>query len=247
MQGNKPKIVAVVQARMGSRRLPGKVFLPVKGKPMLAWILSRISGSQWIDNLILATTTKKEDDILASFASEMGVSCFRGSETDVLDRFYQAVLPIKPDAVVRLTADNPIVDAAFVDWVIGEYGRSNLDYVAAVPGAEYHLPMGLAAEVFSFPVLEKIWTCDIHPDWREHVTQYIRRHPDLFSIKYLKAEKDYSHLRVTVDTLQDYLFVTEVFKAFQTEKFSWMEALEWCMCHCVRGYIKSPVSQKNNV
>lgn len=226
-----PRTVAIMQARMGSTRLPGKVLLPLAGKPLLDWAVERVQRAQLVDELVLATSVEKQDDLLEEFAARRGLACFRGSENDVLDRYYWAAQAFDAQVVVRLTGDNPLVDGEFVDWVVSAYHDAGADYVAAVPGKEWHLPMGLAVEVFSFAALEAAWEEDRNPAWREHVTPYIRRKPDLFRVRYLTAPVDYSWMRLTVDTPEDMVLMCQIFDHFENGDFSWQEALNAVQQH----------------
>ena len=226
-----PRTIAIMQARMSSTRLPGKVLMPVAGRPMLAWEVERVKPARLVDELIIATSTNQHDDPVAELAEQLGVSCFRGSEDDVLDRYYQAAHRFKAEAVVRLSADNPLVDGNFVDWVVGEYNSADADYVAAAPGKDRGLPLGLAAEAFSFSALETSWREAKTPAWREHVTPYIRHNPDRFQVRYLTAPNDYSHLRLAVDKPEDLELIRRIFEHFGNGSFSWREAADTVKQH----------------
>lgn len=227
----RPRTIAIVQARMGSSRLPGKMLLPLAGKTVLGWAVERVERARLVDELVLATSVQEQDDLLEEFAAWRGLACFRGSENDVLDRFYRTALAFDAQMIVRLTGDNPLVDGEFVDWVVSAYHETDADYVAAVPGEEWGLPIGLAVEVFSFAALSAAWKENGNLAWREHVTPYIRRNPDRFQIRYLTAPVDYSWLRLTVDTPEDLALMCQIFEHFGNESFSWQEALEAVQRH----------------
>ena len=146
------KIIAIVQARMGSARLPGKVLKEVNGKPLIEILFHRLPHSKKIDKIILATSNSKENDHLAKIVEKLGFEVFRGSEDDVLDRYYEAAKPYSPEAVVRITGDCPIIDPQLVDEIIGLYQENNVDYVSNTSPPTY--PYGLDTEVFSFKALE---------------------------------------------------------------------------------------------
>lgn len=202
-------ILAILQARFSSSRLPGKVLLPILGRPMLALQIERLRRSARIDRLILATSLDKSDDGVEAFAKAEGVECFRGNLDDVLDRFYQAARPHKPDHVVRLTGDSPLADAALIDDIIREHLEQGNDYTTNAVEPTY--PDGLDAEVFKFSCLEEAWREAKLPSQREHVTPFINRQPDRYRIAHYKREPDLSALRWTVDEPADYELVKIIY------------------------------------
>jgi spore coat polysaccharide biosynthesis protein SpsF len=202
-------ILAILQARFSSSRLPGKVLLPILGRPMLALQIERLRRSARIDRLILATSLDKSDDGVEAFAKAEGVECFRGNLDDVLDRFYQAAKPHKPDHVVRLTGDSPLTDAALIDDIIREHLEQGNDYTTNAVEPTY--PDGLDAEVFRFACLEEAWREAKLPSQREHVTPFINRQPDRYRIAHYKREPDLSALRWTVDEPADYELVRIIY------------------------------------
>lgn len=208
---------------MGSTRLPGKVLSPVLGRPMLAVLLSRLQRARTVQKLIVATTDLPVDASIVGVATDCGATCFRGSENDVLDRYYQAALPEAPDLVVRLTADNPFVDGEFVDAAVEAFLDSGADFTDTSLSRTY--PLGLAAEVFTMSALESAWREDTDPATREHVTVFIAARPERFRQLRIAHETDLSRMRWTVDTLEDLTFVRRVFDHFGDEKFSWREIL----------------------
>jgi len=218
-------VVAIIQARMGSTRLPGKVLLPILGKPMLWHIVNRLQAVPSIDKIVVATSTASDDDKIASFANEYEVACFRGSESDVLDRYYQAALRFNAGQMLRITGDCPFVDPKVVSNLIKLYDAGSYDYVGVATGAgamfidEGRFPDGLDAECLSFATLECTWREAVEPGDREHVTPYIWRVAGRFHIGALKAEKDYSRFRWTVDNEADFQLVSQVYEAlFQEDK-----------------------------
>ena len=165
-------IVAIVQARMGSTRLPGKVLEDVGGKPMLEHIVSRLGRSRLINDVIVATSSAQGDDPIAEAATQKNIKLFRGHETDVLDRYYEAAKSARADIVVRITGDCPLIDSEVVDRVITTFLSEECDYASNTLVCTY--PDGLDAEVFSFAALEIAWRNGRRAADREHVTPFIR-------------------------------------------------------------------------
>lgn len=204
------KIVAIIQARMGSTRLPGKVLKPIVGEPMLARMLERVKRAKKVDAVVVATTDKTEDDAVAELAEKCGVRVFRGDEKDVLDRFYKAAQEAGADVVVRLTGDCPLHDPAVIDEVVQHFLMSGVDYTRTPE----NYPEGLDTEVFSFAALERAAREAVLPSEREHVTPYIRNHPELFRIDdaWNSEGNDYSEMHWSVDTERDFEFITKIYK-----------------------------------
>src|SRR5262245_10854566 len=210
------KVTAIVQARSASRRLPGKVLLPVAGKPILQHELERILRARQINELILATTKDPKDDPVAALGVAVGCKVFRGDENDVLDRFYQAARESAADVVVRLTGDEPFMDPALIDEITGSFiaGRVH-DYLSNTLNPTY--PDGLDVEVFEFSALENAWRNAELPSEREHVTPYIYNNSDLrggnrFLARNYPFAADLSHLRWTLDESLDLEVVREVYE-----------------------------------
>lgn len=204
-------IVCIIQARTGSTRLPRKVLKQILGKPMLSLQLERVKKSKLIDLVIVATTTKKEDDSIVVLTKDMGVDCFRGSEDDVLDRYYHAAKKGGADIVIRLMADCPLSDPGVIDETIEYFlkNKNKIDYTSK----PINYPEGLDVEIFSFEALEHAWKEAVLPSEREHVTPYIYNHPEIFDIQILKGCKDdLSMMHWSVDTLEDFKFVTKIFE-----------------------------------
>lgn len=219
-------IAAIVQARTGSTRLTNKVFKDLCGKPLIWHIINRLKYSHKIDKTILATTQNVNDNILEEWALENNIPCYRGSENDVLDRYYQASLHFKVDTIVRITADDPFKDSQIIDEVINLFEENNLDF--AYNNSPPTFPEGLDTEVFSFDALGKALKNSIDPFEREHVTQYFYRNPSIFSQACLKNPTDLSYLRWTIDTQQDWDMAEIVYnKLYPTiENFGMSDILE---------------------
>lgn len=208
--------VAVVQARMGSSRLPGKVMKEMAGKPMIGHLFERVSRSKKINKVILATSANASDDVLCAYAASLGIEVFRGSENDVLDRIYQAVKLYRPKAIVRVTADSPLQDPVILDAAIDFFLASGLDYVSS--GANPPVfPDGMDSEIFTFIALEKAWRESTLLSEREHVTPYIKNSGH-FNIGDFHPDIDYSAERWVVDNEEDYVLVRAIFEALYYDK-----------------------------
>lgn len=226
-QSSKPRVVALVQARMTSTRLPGKVMLNLAGRPMLQWVFDRLAQCRTLDEVCLATTDQPNEDVLAEYAARRGWPCFRGSLEDVLDRYYHAAAARRADVVVRVTSDCPLIDPATVDAVVAAFlaRQPDVDYASnIIPQRTF--PRGLDVEVFRRAALETAWREDANPAWREHVTTYIIRHPEQFRFWCLVNETDCSHHRWTVDTPEDFALAERLLNTLGNERFSWRSALE---------------------
>ena len=202
------KIIAIVQARMQSSRLPGKVMKNVMGKPMLSYLLERLSSCVAISRIIVATSNLDADTPLAQYVQMLGYHVFRGDETDVLERYYLAAQAVNPDAVVRVTGDCPLVDPLIVDRVIREFLVSGADYVHT--GQSF--AEGLDVEIFTFLALEKAFYEAKEAFEREHVAMYMHRHPELFKKITLENDLDDSRYRFSVDYQEDFDVIRGIFE-----------------------------------
>ena len=218
------KIVALVQARTGSVRLPQKVLKPILNKPMIELLLSRLSLSTELDEIVVATSEEKRDDKLESTVESLGFKCTRGSEKDVLNRFYKSAKFLEADVIVRITGDCPLVDSKLVDECIRGYKKDKVDYFSNIDPATY--PDGLDIEVMSFQSLERA-NREADSDFdREHVTPYIRN-SDSFSKSSIQNEEDLSSQRWSVDEPEDLIVVTKIFEYFSPDIFfDWKKVLE---------------------
>ena len=215
--------VAIIQARMSSSRLPGKVLKSVVGKPMLGHIVERLSWVPAINKIVVATSGEATDQPIYEFCQQNSIICYRGSLNDVLDRFYQTALKYGADAVIRITGDCPCVDPELVTKLINLFQRGNYDHVGIATGAgaifdEGRFPNGLDAECFRFESLEKAWREATEAADREHVTPYIWRNKNIFKCGSLKPDKDYSNIRLSVDHREDFELATEIFEALYNEE-----------------------------
>jgi spore coat polysaccharide biosynthesis protein SpsF len=207
----KNMIAAILQARMGSTRLPGKTLADINGKPLLSHILERIHYSRLIDEIVVATTTQRRDDVIVNLCEELAVKSFRGSEDDVLDRFYQCAKQFHAQYIVRCTADDPFKDPEVIDRIIKELLADNsIDYASNTIKPTY--PEGIDIEVFKFQALERAWKEASKTSDREHVTPYIWRNPHIFRLKNVENDIDLSSLRWTLDTPKDLKLAKTVYK-----------------------------------
>jgi spore coat polysaccharide biosynthesis protein SpsF len=219
-------IVAIIQARMGSTRLPGKVLMDLAGEPMLVRVINRCRRATALDDIVIATTTKDEDDAIEELCLERSCLFFRGEENDVLDRYYRAARENQADVIVRITSDCPLIEPEVIDCVVNEFtgGQPEVDYTSNnLPRRTF--PLGLDTEAFRFNVLEQVWLKDKDSTAREHVTPYIHRNPALFNTMCITNNVDYSHMRWTVDEPDDLEFVRQVYNYFDDDSFSWREVL----------------------
>jgi len=203
-------IVVIIQARMGATRLPDKVLKEVCGKTLLEHLFLRLAMCKTIDNVIVATTDSPNDDAVAELTTSLGRLVYRGSEQDVLDRYYQAAKKCGADTIVRITADCPLMDSRIVDMVVERFvrGKGKHHYVSNINPPTY--PDGMDVEVFSFTALERAWREGKLPSEREHVTPYIRNHPEFFSTTNVAHPVDLSAFRLTVDEPRDLELITQI-------------------------------------
>ena len=193
----------IVQARMGSTRLPGKVLMNVDEKnPILYHVITQLQNCKFIDKIIVATTELKEDNRIEEFVTSMNIDCFRGSSNNVLERYYRCAQKFSLSTIVRITADNPLIDPTIVDDVINIFTSNSFDYVSNAHISR-SFPYGTETEVFSFNALEKAWK-NAKTDYdKEHVTPYFYSNPDKFNIFDVINKKNISYLRWTVDKADD--------------------------------------------
>ncbi|WLD93088.1 glycosyltransferase family protein [Alkalihalobacillus sp. AL-G] len=213
------KVVAIIQARMGSTRLPGKILKEVLGKSLLEYQIERIRLSEYIDEIMIATTTNAHEQPIIDLCNRLSLPFYRGSEHDVLARYYQAAKEASADVVVRLTSDCPLLDPKVVDQVIEEFlNESNgYDYVSNTLTRTF--PRGMDVEALSMFCLEYTHDHTGKDAHREHVTPYIYENPDLFKLGNVKLSSDYSNVRLTVDTPEDFELVEKIIE-YSSQHFS---------------------------
>ena len=219
------KTILITQARTGSTRLPGKILMEVQEKSLLEIHIERLKKCNNVSEIIVATTTNIEDEVIYNKSIELGVNSSRGSESDVLDRFYQSVKEENADWIVRVTSDCPLIDPKLVDDVIAFTITNNKDYVSNTLIENF--PDGQDIEVFKYTALKKAWKNAILNSEREHVTPYIRKNSDfnggnLFTSLNYDCQSDFSKIRMTVDEIRDFELITLLINDLGTEK-SWLE------------------------
>jgi spore coat polysaccharide biosynthesis protein SpsF len=217
-------ILAIIQARMGSTRLTGKVLKDLGGDTVLARVVRRVERSEEIGRVVVATSDASSDDVIVEECARLGVDCFRGSENDVLDRYYRAATSLRADVIVRITSDCPAIDAEIVDKTILAFREAGADYASNALERTY--PRGLDNEVMSLVTLERCWREARHPYQRVHVTPYVYENPSRFRMVSVKGEADYSRHRWTLDTPDDLDFLRALYgRLGNRDDFSWREAL----------------------
>jgi spore coat polysaccharide biosynthesis protein SpsF (cytidylyltransferase family) len=219
------KTILITQARTGSTRLPGKILKEVQEKSLLEIHIERLKKCNNVSEIIVATTTNIEDEVIYNKSIELGVNSSRGSESDVLDRFYKSVEYKNPDWIVRVTSDCPLIDPKLVDDVIAFTIKNNKDYVTNT--LKENFPDGQDIEVFKYTALKKAWKNAILNSEREHVTPYIKKNSDfnggnLFTSLNYDCQSDFSKIRMTVDEIRDFELITLLINDLGTEK-SWLE------------------------
>jgi len=218
MDRNKARKIATIEARMTSSRLPGKIMLPLCGKPLLERLVERARQSRWLDDVVVATTTNPADDAVEQWARKAGVSIFRGSEEDVLLRVLEAAKAFRADVIVELTGDCPLLDPAIIDQLMDIYVSSDYDYVSNVLERTY--PRGLDTQVFSTAVLTQVDKITRDPADRENVSLYIYEHPERYKLSGLKAPAELygPNIRICVDRPEDYTVVKRIYGALYPKK-----------------------------
>lgn len=222
-----PQVSALVQARIGATRLPGKVLETIEGKPMVQHVVSRLRLSRNVDDIVLAIPDTKEDDVVEEFAREQNISCFRASEQDVLSRYYEAAKAFNCELIVRITADCPLIDAQIVDEVIERHLASRADYTSNTIKRTF--PRGMDTEVFSYQTLEKAYQEATEAYQREHVTPYIYEHADVFKLQNVEAvgEARRPEIRLTVDYPEDLELVRRIYQALGEKSLRVVEVIRF--------------------
>jgi spore coat polysaccharide biosynthesis protein SpsF len=211
------RVVAIVQARMGSSRLPGKVLKKVLDSPLLHYQLERLKLSKRLDYVVVATSNRPEDDAIENFCRDTKTHYYRGSEDDVLQRYFESAKHFGADVIVRLTGDCPLIDPLVVDDLINNYVEEFPKYDYLSNCLERTFPRGMDTEIFSFECLDRVYRQAVK-DWdKEHVTPYIYQHPKLFSIKSVTQETDQSDYRWTVDTSEDFSLIDKIITSLYPE------------------------------
>lgn len=241
-------VVAIIQARLGSSRLPGKVLKTVMGKPLLEYQIERVSRARHINKIVVATSDLDRDLPIVKFCERLLVLHYRGSEEDVLERYYDAALSHRADVIVRLTADCPLIDPQLIDEVIESYIQSypQYDYVSNCLQRTY--PRGMDVEVFSFKALYEAYRRAKSPSEREHVTPFIYKNPQIFKLHSIKNAKNQSNHRWTVDTPEDFTLVKNILETIYPVKqtFTLHDCLDVLEKHPDWMNINAEIHQKDD-
>ena len=218
------RVVAIIQARTGSTRLPGKVLHDLGGASMLARVIRRTQRAEHLDDVVVATTSSDQDDPVVAECRRIGVPWFRGSEQDVLDRYFVAAEASRAELIVRVTSDCPLIDPGLIDRVVAAFLAEKPDYASNFLERTY--PRGLDNEVVTFDGLSRAWCEAVRPYQRVHVTPYFYENPALFRLLAVKHDRDLSACRWTVDTLDDMRFARTVYEHFDgDDQFNWRDVL----------------------
>jgi len=215
-------VIAIIQARFGSIRLPGKILMKIQNKPILYYVLNQVQHSEKITKIIVATTKNRQDDQIVHFSNSFGVDFTRGDENDVLDRYYQCAKEFPSEIFVRITSDCPLIDPNLIDQCIDEFTKNNYDYFSNIHKKDGNswvydpsgYPMGFSVEVFSFDALQTAWINSKKLSEREHVTLYILNHPEEFRIGNMENSDDHSDIRLTLDHKEDFDLIKMVIEYF---------------------------------
>ena len=225
------KTVAIIQARVGSTRLPGKVLRDVGGRTMIERVVERLARSRTIDQVVVVTTSKLEDHALVEFCHARNWSVFAGNEHDVLTRYVDAAHEYSADRIVRITSDCPLIDPVLVDETVDLFSSSINNEYACNFYPRRHFPRGLDCEVLTRQTLKRLDRLAIEPRYREHVTLYAYRNAWQFTIASVCCERDWSHLRWTVDTEEDLQLVNAIYEHFGNSEFSWKQVIDAYSTH----------------
>lgn len=238
-------VVALVQARMGSSRLPGKVLADIEGRTMIDRVVARTARASLVDEVVVLTTVSPADDAVAAHCEHAGLRCLRGSEEDVLDRYYQATRQLGADPILRITGDCPLIDGEIIDRAIEVFRGSSLDYVS-YEWPEATFPRGLDVEVLRADALTAAWQESDESADREHVTRFIYRHPDHFQLGGFAHGENLSNLRWTVDAPADLEFVRAIYREFGRDDFGWREVLALLRARPDIAAINAGIPQKTS-
>jgi spore coat polysaccharide biosynthesis protein SpsF len=218
------RVVAIIQARMGSTRLPGKVLKDLAGATVLERVVSRVRRCRLVSDVAVATSAEPADDVILNECQRLGTEAFRGSEQDVLDRYYRAAQQAGAEVVVRITSDCPLIDPEVSDKTIQKFLVERPDYASNALERTY--PRGLDTEVMTFAALECAWTEARQAYQREHVTPFLYQHPERFKLLSVKGDHDYSQYRWTLDTPEDLEFLRAVYaRSIDHQDLSWRDVL----------------------
>ena len=236
------KIIAIIQARMSSERLPGKVIKHLNSIPMIVQIYRRAVKAVNVDKVIVATSLDKTDDALADVCRKYGVPVFRGSLSNVLERFFKCATQENADVIVRLTGDNALIDPALIDKAVDHFKRNELDYLNYCK----ELPLGMSAEVFSYSALAKAYEETDDMECKEHVTLYMYGNGDKFKWEKYRDEKleDHSDIRLTVDTKEYFELISLIYSCFKDNEFDYNNIIDLLRKNPDWRFINKNIKQK---
>lgn len=244
----KARTVAIIQARMASSRLPGKVMRDIAGEPMLVRVVERTRHAHTLHKVVVATTKNPGDDPIEALCGGRGYSVFRGSQYDVLDRYYRAALAFKAQIIVRLTADCPLIDPEVIDHTVNEFFRHGVDFAAnrLPPPWRRTYPIGMDTEVCTFAALERAWKEAKEPHQREHVMPYLYEQEGRFHVLVVDHDSDYGSQRWTVDTNEDLELIRQIYTRFKgRDDFSWLDVLALLEREPELAQINADIHHKN--
>jgi spore coat polysaccharide biosynthesis protein SpsF len=237
-------IIAILQARMRSSRLPGKVLMDICGKTMVARVIERVKKAEAINKIVIATTKKPDDDEIVNECKKTVDAIYRGSEEDVLDRYYCTAKKYGAHAIVRITCDCPLIEPTIIDRVVRAFLKESPDYASNTLERTY--PRGLDVEIMTKDVLKKAWEEAEKPYERTHVTPYIYQHSKAYNLLSVKNAEDLSVGRWTVDTQEDLLFIREIYSQFKNqEDFSWRDVISLLVKNPQLREINGEIQQKH--
>jgi len=237
-------VICIVQARMGSTRLPGKILLKIKDKPILSYVIERLKLCKELNNIVISTTKSNRDDVVENYCIKNKLDFFRGSENDVLSRYYYSALKFKADIIVRVTSDCPLIDFRITDNIILNHMNSKADYTSNTIIRSF--PRGFDVEVFNFNILKKAFINADKMYQREHVTPYIKEKPEIFNLKNIKAKGllNRPDIRITLDTKEDYILINKIISYFDKIDFTAEEIINYLIKHKELLEINKNVKQK---
>lgn len=241
------RIVLIDQARMSSTRLPGKILKQVLDKPLLLYQIERLKRAKRLSQIVIATTVNPQDDIIANTAKEQGVSVYRGSEEDVLQRYAETAKQFQADFIVRITSDCPLIDPAIIDACIEQFLKSpQYDYISNT--LDLTFPRGMDVEVFTQKALQTAHEKAKRTPEREHVTPYIYQHPDIFKIGHFKNSENLSQYRLTVDTQEDFDLIKMIIESLYPKdpEFNLEKIIKLLGKHPEWAEINAQVKQKTD-
>ena len=242
------KVLAIIQARMSSSRLPGKVLKKIEKKTMLEHVAERVMAARLVDEVVIATTINKSDLKIVEACAKKGIRIFTGSENDVLERYYQAARLYGAEHILRITADCPMIDPTIIDRVVAKHLRTKADYTGNTVVDSY--PDGYDCEIASFDALEKSHRKAVLLSEREHLTQYIKKRPKVFKIESVSRKDDLSKMRLTVDNREDLRLIRIIFNALycKNKYFTLEDVLEFMATNShlykINGHIENNLGLK---